>query len=49
MLSISPKNQGKATALNIGALLARHELLVCIDGDALLDPQALRWIARAFP
>lgn len=41
-------NQGKATALNTGALLARHELLVCIDGDALLDPQAARWIARAF-
>ncbi len=41
-------NQGKATALNAGALLAKHELLVCIDGDALLDPQALHWIARAF-
>ncbi|HTP82054.1 MAG TPA: poly-beta-1,6-N-acetyl-D-glucosamine synthase [Alphaproteobacteria bacterium] len=41
-------NQGKATGLNIGALLARHEILVGIDGDALLDPQALRWIARAF-
>src|SRR4029077_12296411 len=42
------KNQGKATAMNTGALLARHELLVCIDGDALLDPQCLRWTARAF-
>jgi len=41
-------NQGKATALNTGALLAKHELLVCIDGDALLDPQSLYWIARAF-
>ena len=41
-------NQGKATALNTGALLAKHELLVCIDGDALLDPQALYWIARDF-
>ena len=41
-------NSGKATALNTGALLAQHELLVCIDGDALLDPQALRWIARVF-
>lgn len=41
-------NQGKATAMNTGAMLARHELLVCIDGDALLDPHALRWIARAF-
>ena len=39
-------NQGKATALNTGALLAKHELLVCIDGDALLDPQAMRWISR---
>ena len=42
------KNQGKATALNIGAMLARHEILVCIDGDALIDPHTLRWIARAF-
>ena len=41
-------NQGKATAMNVGALMAKHELLVCIDGDALLDPQALRWVARAF-
>ena len=41
-------NQGKATALNVGALLAKYELLVCIDGDALLDPKALHWIARAF-
>jgi biofilm PGA synthesis N-glycosyltransferase PgaC len=40
-------NQGKATALNTGALLAKHELLICIDGDALLDPQALYWVARA--
>ena len=29
-------------------MLAKHELLVCIDGDALLDPQALYWIARDF-
>jgi biofilm PGA synthesis N-glycosyltransferase PgaC len=42
------KNQGKATALNTGALLAKHEILVCIDGDALLDPHSLRWIARTF-
>ncbi|CAN5441613.1 poly-beta-1,6-N-acetyl-D-glucosamine synthase [soil metagenome] len=42
------ENHGKATALNAGALLARHEILVCIDGDAMLDPQALRWVALAF-
>jgi biofilm PGA synthesis N-glycosyltransferase PgaC len=42
------QNGGKARALKAGALMAKHELVVCIDGDALLDPHALRWIARAF-
>lgn len=42
------KNQGKAIALNTGALLARNEVLVCIDGDALLDPDALTWIVWRF-
>ena len=42
------KNQGKANAMNTGALMARHEILLCIDGDALLDPQALRWAAHYF-
>jgi biofilm PGA synthesis N-glycosyltransferase PgaC len=41
-------NQGKSTALNVGALAARHEILVCIDGDALLDPNALTWFVRRF-
>jgi len=41
-------NQGKSTALNAGALAARHELLVCIDGDALLDRHALTWLVRRF-
>lgn len=42
------ENRGKAAALNAGALLAKNEILVCIDGDALLDPHTLRWIGRAF-
>lgn len=41
-------NQGKALALQAGALLARHELLVCIDGDALLEPHAVGWLVRHF-
>jgi biofilm PGA synthesis N-glycosyltransferase PgaC len=41
-------NQGKAVALRTGALVARHELLVCIDGDALLDPEAVGWLVRHF-
>ncbi|MGY3264883.1 poly-beta-1,6-N-acetyl-D-glucosamine synthase [Lysobacter sp. HA35] len=39
-------NAGKAMALNVGALAARHELLVCIDGDTLLDPHAVVWFVR---
>lgn len=42
------ENGGKATALNIGAMMAQHELLLCIDGDALLDRDALRWAAFNF-
>lgn len=41
-------NQGKATALNCGAMAAQNELLVCIDGDALLDPYAITWFVRLF-
>lgn len=37
-------NQGKARGLTLGALVARHEYLVCIDGDVVLDPWATRWM-----
>jgi biofilm PGA synthesis N-glycosyltransferase PgaC len=39
-------NQGKAKALNAGALLAVGEFMVCIDGDALLDRHAVTWFVR---
>ena len=42
------QNQGKAMALQAGSLLARHEILICIDGDALLDPHAAHWMVRHF-
>ena len=38
------QNLGKANALRMGALAARSEYLVCIDGDALLDPHAAQWL-----
>ena len=41
-------NGGKARALNVSAQVAKNELLLCIDGDALLDPFALRWTAYNF-
>ena len=42
------KNQGKATGLRMGALLSKSEYLVCIDGDALLEPDACRWMVNHF-
>lgn len=40
------RNQGKAMAMNAGALLARGEFLICIDSDALLDRHAVTWMVR---
>ncbi|UCD36490.1 MAG: poly-beta-1,6 N-acetyl-D-glucosamine synthase [Nitrospiraceae bacterium] len=42
------KNQGKASALNIGCLVSRGELILTIDADALLDKQCLKWMAWHF-
>jgi biofilm PGA synthesis N-glycosyltransferase PgaC len=42
------QNQGKAIALETAALVARHEFLICIDGDALLEATAARWMMRHF-
>ena len=41
-------NQGKAVALNTAAPLAGGEFLICIDGDALLDPHIVPWMLRHF-
>ncbi|WP_429885492.1 poly-beta-1,6-N-acetyl-D-glucosamine synthase [Geoalkalibacter halelectricus] len=42
------ENQGKAMGLRMAALSSPHEFLVCIDGDALLDPHATTWIMSHF-
>jgi biofilm PGA synthesis N-glycosyltransferase PgaC len=41
-------NQGKAMGLRVATLASKHELLICLDGDALLDPNATRWLVRHF-
>jgi biofilm PGA synthesis N-glycosyltransferase PgaC len=41
-------NQGKAVGLRTAALLANSEILIGIDGDALLAPNATAWIVRHF-
>ena len=42
------RNQGKAMGLQAGALVAKHEFLLGIDGDALLDRYAAYWMVRHF-
>ncbi len=41
-------NQGKAMGLRMAALASPHEFLICIDGDAMLDPHATTWIMQHF-
>lgn len=42
------KNQGKAMGLHMAALLTDAQYLMCIDGDALLSPDASKWMIRHF-
>lgn len=39
-------NQGKAVGLNTAVLVARGEYIMGIDGDALIDPDAIAWLVR---
>jgi len=41
-------NQGKAMGLRMAAMASRYEFLVCLDGDAILDEHASKWIMRHF-
>ncbi len=42
------ENQGKAMGLRVGAIAARNEILVCIDGDAILEKHATSWLVAPF-
>lgn len=42
------KNQGKASALNVGCLVAKGEYILSIDADSLLDRNCLKWMAWHF-
>jgi cellulose synthase/poly-beta-1,6-N-acetylglucosamine synthase-like glycosyltransferase len=45
---ISKRNGGKASALNAGVALARHDYVLCMDGDSRLDPGTIRAAMRHF-
>ena len=42
-----PANRGKAAALRAGVQATDAEYVICIDGDAFLDQDALGWLVRA--
>ena len=45
---VGKANAGKAAALNTGIALARHEFVLCMDGDSRLSRETLRRAARHF-
>jgi cellulose synthase/poly-beta-1,6-N-acetylglucosamine synthase-like glycosyltransferase len=48
LLVVDKVNGGKSDALNCGTNLARYPLVCCMDGDSLLENDALLRIARPF-
>jgi biofilm PGA synthesis N-glycosyltransferase PgaC len=42
------ENQGKALGLQAGALVAKYEYLIGIDGDALIDKHCPYWMVKHF-
>jgi cellulose synthase/poly-beta-1,6-N-acetylglucosamine synthase-like glycosyltransferase/peptidoglycan/xylan/chitin deacetylase (PgdA/CDA1 family) len=45
---IRAPNGGKANALNTGIALARHDLIVTVDGDTLFESDAIRMLVQPF-
>ncbi|HET6529975.1 MAG TPA: bifunctional polysaccharide deacetylase/glycosyltransferase family 2 protein [Actinoplanes sp.] len=41
-------NGGKANALNTGIALAKHELIVTVDGDTIFEPDSIRMLVQPF-
>ncbi|GAA3301535.1 hypothetical protein GCM10020218_095420 [Dactylosporangium vinaceum] len=41
-------NGGKPNALNVGVAMARHDLIVMVDGDTVFEPDAVRHLVQPF-
>ena len=41
-------NGGKPNALNTGIALARHDLIVTVDGDTIFEPDSIRMLVQPF-
>lgn len=47
-IHVFPQNQGKRHALAAGARLAKHELVVFVDSDSFLQPDAILHLVQPF-
>ncbi len=47
-LHVLPENGGKRVALVEGVKMAKHELVVFVDSDSFLDPQAIKNLVQPF-
>ncbi|MNO29874.1 Poly-beta-1,6-N-acetyl-D-glucosamine synthase [compost metagenome] len=47
-LIVQPQNAGKREALVVGVQAARHDLVVFVDSDSFLEPDAIRHIVQPF-
>ncbi|GIJ52124.1 hypothetical protein Val02_90100 [Virgisporangium aliadipatigenens] len=45
---VSIPNGGKPNALNVGVALAKHELIVMVDGDTVFEKDAVRQLVQPF-
>jgi cellulose synthase/poly-beta-1,6-N-acetylglucosamine synthase-like glycosyltransferase/peptidoglycan/xylan/chitin deacetylase (PgdA/CDA1 family) len=41
-------NGGKANALNTGIALAKHDIIVTVDGDTIFEPDSIRMLVQPF-
>lgn len=48
LIVVDKENGGKADALNAGLNAARFPLVCCVDADGILEPDALKKLARPF-
>ena len=47
IVALHQENQGKASALNHGLLVAKGEYVACIDGDSILDFDAIDYMVQS--
>ncbi|HET7305769.1 MAG TPA: glycosyltransferase [Segeticoccus sp.] len=48
LVLVRTANRGKAAALNTGVSVARHDYVVMVDGDTVVEPETVRMLVQPF-